>query len=346
MKVSIKNAVRLALATPSVAHYFVGSPGGGKTYAPYSIAKKAGYDTMIVSCQNIPAQDLAQLPVVQADGTVEFATPAMWKPRPKMCIILDELFKAPEDVVNAFLPLVYGSPRTFMGHTYDSDLIVIVTGNSAEFRVGDKEKPHMGNRMCRLEIADPTQDEALQTLLDMNVDSRVIAWVKAVPQAIVSFDAEAVKKPATELTHYFGWDPRYPMQKFTSMRALEMVSKQMQTAPSDLLQPAIAGIFGDKAAESLAFFLRELSVYVPLIDMVERPKTATIPKSIFDKRLTALTAAAGLTKTNWEPLLEYVARLPEEIQHIFRINACRKEVSTELIATTPKWAAEIMKVIA
>jgi hypothetical protein len=345
MKISIQNAIKLSLATPSVAHYYVGSPGVGKTYAPHSTFKKAGYTSLLVSCQNIPAEDLAALPIINEDKTVTFATPEMWKPRPKMAIILDELFKAPEEVVNAFLPLVYGSPRTFMGFTYPEDLIVVITGNSAEFRVGDKEKPHMGNRMCRLEIADPTQEEAIETLLNMKVDSRIISWVKAVPQAVVSFDAAAVKKPETELSHYLGYDPRYPMQKYTSMRALELVSKSMQTAPADLFQYAAAGIFGDKAANSLSMFLRELTEYVPLPDMVNSPTKAVIPASPFDKRMAALTAASGFDTDTWKPLLTYIRRMPEEIQHIFRLNACKKEVSMKLLASQPEWSKEVQKVI-
>jgi len=345
MKISIQKACELALASPLVSFHFEGSPGVGKTYAPYEILTAAGYDVEIVNCQNMLIEDMSRLPFINADKTVSFLSAEMWKPRPKRAFILDELFKAPEDVVNAFLPLAYGTPRTLMGNEYGQDTIVIVTSNSAEFRVGDKFRPHMGNRICTLQIADPSVQEAVTVMLNRGVDARIIKWVESCPQALVSYDSGASKKAETELSNYFGYDERYPRQKFVSMRALENVSHIIKTVPSDLLRIAVAGMIGDKAATSLSHFLLELGEFIPLSEMVNKPDTTKIPKQIFDQRIAALTAASGLDKKNWKALLTYANRLNAEIRHVFIHAAARKTVSMEIAAKHKEWSDEMIALL-
>lgn len=344
-KISIQDAVQLSMATPLVTYHYEGSPGVGKTYAPYEILTRAGYDVEIVNAQNMLIEDMSRLPTINDDKTVSFLCADTWRPRPKRAFIIDELFKAPEDVVNAFLPLAYGSPRTLMGNTYDDDTIVIITSNSAEFRVGDKFRPHMGNRICTLQIADPSVGEATTVMLNRGIDARIIRWVENCPQALVSYDPAAKTKADTELSNYFGYDERHPRQKFVSMRALENVSHIIKTVPSDFLRIAVAGLIGDKAATSLTHFLLELGEFVPLEHMVKDPENCRVPDKIFDQRIAALTAASGLDKTNWKALLQYANRLNPELKHVFLCSAARKTVSAELISSSKTWANEMMKLL-
>ena len=345
--VSIKTAIAIAAACPGLAYSFVGAPGCGKTFAtkaefesapktfatkaefefaPKTFATKAelearGYHVMLFSCQNIPIEDLAQLPIVDTKtGTATFAANAKWKPMPSgNVIILDELMKAPEDVFNAFNSLLYGKPRTFMGYEYPEDTIVIVTGNSAVFGAGDNLRPHHTNRMVNLTISDPTTDEALIVMTRLGFDARIIEWVQAVPRALVSYDPamQSAKVRADRLQTYFGYSESAPNAPFCSMRSLDQASvllKASDRLPAGGLHPALIGTIGVNAALSLVSFADGIAEFVTPAEIEKTPDTARVPKSPFDQRLAATTAAAIINTKNYAAVLRYVDRLHVDIR--------------------------------
>jgi len=342
-KLSIEQSAQAILACPAVTFSLEGPPGVGKTHGISAHLREAGYTVHIMPCQNIPAEDTAALPVVKKNGTVDFATPEMWHPAPKTAFILDELWKAPDDILNAFLPMVHGFPRTYMHHEYPEDTIVVVTGNAAEFRVGDKFKPHMGNRVVSIEVDDPTLAEATQVMLDRGVDARIIEWVRVNPQALKSFDPQAQTRPETELMNYYGYDQRHPKRKFCSMRSLELASNVIKSVPEGVRQSCLQGAIGQKAASNLEHFLRESAEFIPLADMVDG--TAKVPKQLFDRRLAAITAASGLDESNWKQLLKYAERLGSELKQVFLLNASRKKVSADLLVKSQTWRNELAVIL-
>jgi hypothetical protein len=321
----LQKALSNVLACPCVTAMLVGAPGVGKTHATAATLREAGYDVVVVNCQNLPVEDTAALPVVDKKSMLtKFTVPAHFRVRPKVAFVLDELLKAPEDVVNAFLPLAHG--RSFMGQQFDLDTPVIITANSSEFKVGDALRPHIANRVVQYKIDDPTPAEAERVMLDLNYDARIISWVGKVPSALVSFDPNMADKPDTETDFYFGYRPRQPRDPFCSMRSLELASAYLKAGITDA--ESLTGAIGKRAALSLAMYTKEIGVRVDPVDILSG--AAQVPANLFDCRMAGVTAASMLDTNNWGAVLAYVKRLPAEIQHLVARQVSLKKCCTTL----------------
>ena len=325
MSMPLNQALNNVFACPAVTYLLLGAPGVGKTTATINEALKRGKHVIRVDAQNIPSEDLARLPVLNKSKTaMTFAIPEMWTPRPNTVIVLDELLKAPDDTVNAFLPLLYG--KQLFGQQWPLETVVVVTSNSAEFRVGDKLQPHVLNRMVRLEIADPTPSEAEALMLDLGFDARIIKWTQQVPTSLVSYCAATASKPESENDFYFGYNPRQPREPFCSLRSLHTASQLLQAGITD--SDTLSGAIGKKAAHSLALYCREIRYFVQPAHILDG--SAKVPDNLFDCRMACITAVAIMDDKNWETVLNYIERLPAEIQSLACRAAARKSTLKDL----------------
>ena len=325
MSMPLNQALNNVFACPATTFLLLGAPGVGKTTATINEALKRGKHVIRVDAQNIPSEDLARLPVLNKSKTaMTFAIPEMWTSQPNTVIVLDELLKAPEDVVNAFLPLLHG--KQLFGQQWPEDTIVVVTSNSAEYRVGDKLQPHVLNRMVKLEISDPTASEAESLMLDLGFDSRIIRWCQQVPTSLVSYNADTASKPESENDFYFGYSPRSPREPFCSLRSLHTASQLLQAGITD--SDTLSGAIGKKAAHSLALYCKEIRSFVQPAHILDG--TAKVPDNLFDARMACITAVAIMDSGNWETVLNYIERLPAEIQSLACRAAARKSTLKDL----------------
>lgn len=337
MSMPLSQALNNVFACPAVTYLLLGAPGVGKTTATINEALKRGKHVIRVDAQNIPSEDLARLPVLNKSKTaMTFAIPKMWIPRPDTVIVLDELLKAPEDVVNAFLPLLHG--KQLFGQQWPLETIVVVTSNTAEFRVGDKLQPHVLNRMVRLEISDPTASEAEELMLDLGFDARIIRWCQQVPTSLVSYCAATASKPESELDFYFGYNPRQPREPFCSLRSLHTASQLLQAGITD--SETLSGAIGKKAAHSLALYCREIRYFVQPAHILDG--SAKVPDNLFDARMACITAVAIMDSSNWETVLNYIEKLPAEIQSLACRAAARKSTLKDLCLNR-RWGAWVLK---
>lgn len=334
----LNTAVSKIFSTPAVTFSLIGPPGSGKTSAPIAHAKALGMNVIRVDCANLPAEDLAQLPVLSDNKqTMHFAIPDKWVPKPNTFIILDELFKASDDTINAFLPLVHG--KMLFGQKWPDETVVCVTANSAEFKVGDKLQPHSLNRLVALHIDDWSPAEALSLMLDLGFDARVIGWAEKVPSALVSYDAEAANKPESESDFYFGYSPKYPRRPFCSMRSLETASRLLQAGNTD--SETLAGAIGKKAAASLSLFTREAQTFIDPKHILDG--TAKAPTHLFDQRQAATTAVAILDNKSWKACLEFIQKLQPEAQ-LVAFNLISVKSNMSLVLAKREFNAWVAKV--
>lgn len=349
-QITLDRALAAITAVPSIAYSLSGSPGVGKTFKTASRLRAAGYKVDVIACQNMIAEDMAMLPRVNKNGTVSFLPNEMWAPvvGEKRAFILDELFKAHEDVVNSFLGLLFGKPHTMQGFTYPEDTVVVTTSNPTVFGAGDTLRPHHINRMVNFEISDPSTAEAKKDMIDLGFDARVIAWAEQEPAALCSYSQEQQKKPESELSHYFGYLERHPKQSFCSMRSMEIASRLMASTilPTETLRTALEGCIGANAAYSLSTYVAGNAVLVSVHDMIETPDTALVPDLLFDQRIAALTAAASLTRTNWKPLFQYAKRLHPDVYRSVFLGAVQSRESHNVMNVIPAYNREFITAFA
>lgn len=337
----LNTALSKVFACPDVTFMLIGAPGSGKTSAPIHHAHQMGKHVIRVNAQNMPAEDLARLPVLSDDKqTMQFAFPELFKPRANTMILLDELLKANEEVINAFLPLIHG--KELFDVKWPDDLIVVITANSAEFKVGDRLQPHVLNRVVPLYIEDHSSDSALALMLDRGYDARITGWVEKTPSALVSYDPDLAQKPDTEVEFYFGYSPKHPRRPFCSVRSLETASKLLKAGITD--SESLAGAIGAKAAKHLAAFCTDASVWIDPKSILDG--TAEAPANMFDQRQAAITAVALMDKGTWQPCLDFIKKLSPEVQLVahrfFSVKPSAQKLITERALN--RWIVEVGRV--
>lgn len=334
MQLSI--AINRAVVNPRTTYLFIGAPGIGKTFATKAAFEALGYDTRVVSCQSIPDEDIAAMPEIK-DGVTHMRPNAHWVPRgdKPMAIILDEYAKATSTVKNSLTPLLHGFPRTFQGIEYPSNTVVVVTSNPPGFGLGDRLKPHEINRMCVLNIDDPTYEDAESTMLNLKFDARIIEWARAVPAALISYLPEMTGATAKESTLYFGWRADKPTAPFTSMRALHNVSHIMATVDkvTKEVREEIAGAIGQGAAQSLCSYLADIGARIDVKAVLSAPEKAKIPKDLMPQRAAAVMLAMHTTPDTFAKINTYVERMHEDVYMVYLRSLTRMNGYSSLLLT-------------
>lgn len=354
---TIREAAK-AIQKTKTAMLIEGMPGCGKTEGTRAELINAGYRVQIIACQNIPSEDVARFPIIDQDTkTVTWADDLRWNmgstddkdPRP-VAYILDELFKAAQPVIDAFLPLVHTS-REFAGRKYRDDTRVAVTANPVSMRLGDKRQSHMTNRMIQLKVDNPNLETARQVMIDCQYDGRIIEWVGENSHALVSYQPElATKSAATELANYYGWTASDPSAAFCSLRSMQAASDVLkgnyprEGEKSPILQELLAGAIGPKAAASLTQYLNHAEGFVSIEDILANPERAPLSKSLLSQRATLLGVVGAINQANWEALLCYVDRMHKEVQSMMgRMLMYRSD--TNVIGSIPQLSAKVINQI-
>jgi hypothetical protein len=329
---NLSQAIASIAAHPDVTFLVTSAPGQGKTQGICAeLAKR--YHVVLADTQNMPAEDMAQLPVVKG-STTTFASNVFWKPHDAKptAYVLDELGKAQPDVQNALIPLISGKPRRVQGYTLRPNDIVCVLSNDGTLALGDKFKSHHYNRMVQIHVEPPTVAEALPIMTMLGFDARIVEWVSRTPSALCSFDATAQSKNAAENQTYFGLYTAKPAQAYCSMRSLEEASKLLKDSSDAVLtNELLQGCIGKPAALSLSHFLKDIGEFVDPRRMEADPMTCPVPKSLFDQRLAMLGLASHIGKLNYKPMLQYLARYPKDLQFVALTTAAKRADHMELI---------------
>lgn len=100
----------------------------------------------------------------------------------------------------------------------------------------------------------------------------------------------------------------------------------------DLLLEEGAGMVGVPAIEDFLSWIKVQTDVPTLDEIVKSPTTALVPVSPDAIMLALYMAAAGMTKKNAEPVIDYVLRLPPEMHGTFAMAALRRD---KTLATAP-----------
>jgi len=90
----------------------------------------------------------------------------------------------------------------------------------------------------------------------------------------------------------------------------------------------LAGAIGRKAAHSLSLYCREIRSFVKPADILAG--TAQAPDNLFDARMAAITAVSIMDLDNWGVVLDYIEKLPAEVQAVAFKASARKSSLKDL----------------
>lgn len=344
---SLNQAANLIINTGAHVTYLVeGNMGWGKTSTMKMFKQHYGEDAfnyITVDCTQLDVGDV-QIPAVDnVDGVTRYLPNEMFvgtndKP---MFICFDELGKASRPVQNACLPIML--ERRVGNRKLHPDSRVFATTNLGAEGVGDTLQSHARDRMSILEVRKPTGEEWIGWGLNNNINPALLAFANETEQLFQDF--RDVKSPSD---NPYIFHPKEQRSKFVTGRGLEFASHILnareKTQDELATQAAIAGVIGPRAAADLV-------AYVTLADKL--PSYASIQADPMHARLpvdspaamcmTVWNCVAKVTMDDFENVLQYVCRLPLEIQSMYATELVRMRSKQAMAVRNRKFSEWVAK---
>ena len=330
-RVTIKE---LRALIPMVAHEITpvikSEPGCGKTSLLAMISEDNGdkwrkvgddypedkYDYIYVDC---PVKDMSDIGMTipnHQSKTLEYYTASLFKMqsgKPKI-ILLDEFMKAPKLLQVIFTRLML--ERCVGDDPLPSGSMVFGTSNNESDGVGDTMLAHAANRVMITHMAKPSVNDWLEWATDKGISRVIRAFVAMYPRVLKSYlDDGQEDNP-------YIFKPSSPVLSFCSPRSLaksDVVVRQADRIPENVLSNALAGIIGRSAANDMATFVVMEKSVVDVRNVVKDPMGIAVPKDIAAQVMVMFQAVDTLdTQDDLSAFMKFVNRIEsEEVQSIF-----------------------------
>lgn len=336
--VSHDQAARLIAFTPDVRFFLVGEPGIGKSSILSKVIQLLDNPDKptvgaYIDCSTLDLGDTA-MPVINRDLRVtEYYPNARFKLHEKgvrRAIMLDELTKAMGPVHNMLIPTLESSnPRLgdlFLNTGEDGD-IVFATGNLGSDGVGDNMKSHVKNRLVRLHVRKPTQEEWLYWAVDNDIDPIMLAFVNSRADL---FDSYTDYSNPEDIKNHHIFNPYVQQDAFFTPRSAETASRILQRRDvypdRQSLEAALQGAIGKPTATDLMAFVQYQDELPAWDSIISNPTTADVPEKSGAQSVVIYNAISKVTDETASALMLYLRRFAPEWQCVFAVT----------IAKTPK----------
>lgn len=330
-QVSIKELRQLI---PMVAHEITpiikSEPGCGKTSLLGMISEDNGdkwrkpgdnypedkYDYVYVDC---PVKDMSDIGMTipnHQSKTLEYYVADLFRlgnSRPKI-VLLDEFMKAPKLLQVIFTRLML--ERMVGDVPLPSGSLVFGTSNNESDGVGDTMLAHAGNRVMILHMAKPNVPDWLEWATAKGVSRIIRSFVAMYPRCLRSY-----RDDGQEDNPYI-FKPNSPALSFCSPRSLaksDVVVRNADKLPDNVLVNALAGTIGASAAKDMATFVAMEKTLTDVKNVIKDPKGVPVPKDIAGQVMVMFQAIDTLeTQDELSAFMEFVNRIEsEEVQSIF-----------------------------
>ena len=313
---------------------FQGEPGIGKSSMLSMLSDEIGIEPRYIDCALL---DLGDLQMPKVTDSVTFLPNKMFVGDKPLLVMLDEIGKAMRPVQNALLTLLL--EKRIGNHKLPEGSIVFGTTNLSTDGVGDKMEAHAKNRVTFLKVDKPDSDSWLGWGMDNNIEPAVMAWVKEYPHCLASYT------DGGEADNPYIYYPTKQQAAFVTPRSLAHAShivQQRESLDDTTLIAALSGTIGESAARDMQAFLKVADSLPPFKVIIEKPDTTPVPDSPIASVILALGAVMRVDTSNINKWMEYLVRLPREVQFLFVQNAMRSK-SARVLATAKNfttWARE------
>lgn len=294
------------------------SPGMGKSSLAMEIAAENRLRYVDVRVSQLTPEDFMGLPMraIAPDGTllpkgefvpfsdmfpvegVPLPLDAQGEPMNGWLLNLDEFNSGNRAIQAASYKLVLDR---FAGQRKLHDMcFVMAAGNLKTDRaIVNDLSTAMQSRLIHLEMHVDKEDW-LAWAFKKGIDHRITGYINYQP------------------AHLHDFDPDHQDNTFPCPRTWEFVSKLIQGETDlDELQPTICGAIGKGVGVQFVHFAAEYQNLPTITEIINDPKKARYPTELSTRFATISHLMEHINKTNSKPVIEYMARFPEEEQVIF-----------------------------
>ena len=266
----LSNAARVIMTgwehNPTMTFYLESEPGAGKTDVAKQIARKMGYDHLLVRPSDRDSSDILGIPDLAAmadERVVRWVPPAeLWSidashEEAKTVLIIDELSDCNVAVQNVLCGLI--NDRHTANVKVHPDVRIIATGNRVQDKSGaGRIVTKLGNRVMRLPITVDREDWKAWAY-NNGISPTLIAFLTLRDELLSKFDPQNFSNPTPR-----SWEKLD--------RTLPWGSVDMNT-----WMVAAGGLVGEEAAGEYTNFLKLLPEMPDINAIIADPGSAKIP---------------------------------------------------------------------
>jgi hypothetical protein len=321
--VTLKQAAQLIIAVPENRFLLQGEMGSGKssimTYFKTALPR---HHLAYIDCASMDLGDAA-LPAADHELKVmEYYTNKrfMMHTGEPVCLMLDELGKAPGPVMNMFHPLLEVNNPRIGNVPLPAGSYVFATTNLLSEGLGDNLKAHTRNRMSVVQVSKAGADEWLAWAAMNDIDPVVMAWVDRFPHALASFTDDG------QTDNPYINNPKKVQLACVTGRSLQLASniiKRRDQFDSDSLIVALSGTIGESAARDMQAFIAYQDQLPSWDSILASPTTAKVPSSPGACAVLVYGAISKVDRANFSKVMEYLKRFDAEWQATFAISIAK-----------------------
>lgn len=328
-----------------ITHMVRGHMGCGKTSIMKMLRQHFGdaYNYVTVDCTQLDVGDV-QIPGVNSNGqTMRFLPNEMFvgdgtKP---MIIMFDEFGKAPRNIQNVCLPVML-ERRVGMHYLHPQSIVFCTTNLSGE-GVGDTIQAHAMDRMSDIEVRKPNAEEWIGWGLNNNINPAMLAWAKETTAIFQDF--RQVRSPSD---NPYIFHPKEQRSKFVTCRGLEFASHVLnaRTRIDDeyATQADLSGILGPRGAADLMAYVLLADKLPTFQSIADAPMQALLPMdSPAAMCMVVWTCVGRVDQATFENTLQYITRLPLEIQALYASELMRMRSKQAMATKNRKFTEWVAK---
>jgi len=317
----VKHLIQTLKALVSVKRpvYLTGAPGGGKTSVAQQVAEDMDMAFIHVHMPNQLVEDFGVPDMGSQDDVFGYKLPKKWMvdpDRPTM-ICLDDRGQCGTDIQKIIANII--DARELHGHYFPESVAFVSTGNRIEDRAGvNRVLSHLADRETELEF-DVHLDDWCSWAIGEGVHPSVISFIRFRPGLLHEFDPQRPKNPT----------PRSWVKGVSSI--IDVVSPEVE-------YDCFKGAIGEGAAAEFVGF-RRIERSLPNIDnLLLHPETTAVPEDPATLYAISGAIAHKATNANFERVIKYANRMPQEFGVLTVSYATRKDDSLASSAAFTKWA--------
>ena len=334
---SIARAIDICIAA-DIVPYVEGPPGIGKSDCVRQAFARANlyhdpalHDFRVSQCDPTDANGFPFMVEGRSEYMPPKAFPLEGDPIPEgydgFGIFLDELSSGTPAVQAAFYKIILD--RAVGGKKLHPKARIVAAGNRMQDRaVANRIGTALRTRMANFEMVVDKTEWIEDYAEPHGIDERIISHV--------GFDDDAL----------YRFDPNSPEPTFPCPRTWAFADRLIKADPDVATDAAmLSSVLGEGRAVSFVSFVK-LFTQLPDPDMLFMdPKNAPLPKELSMQYAIAMMLARKLDRQNVVTGIEYVERLPMDLQVMLMKTAVKKTPDITLATAYKHWAAKNAKAL-
>lgn len=318
-----------------------GPPGVGKSSVIRQVATARGIGLIDLRLSQLDAVDLRGIPSVLATGKTHWNQPTFLPTEGEGILFLDEINLGAPSVMAAGYQLVLD--RKLGDYELPPGWIVLAAGNRTQDRTNVQQmSTALKNRFVHLDY-EVNLDDWCDWALRNGVHVSVLSFIRFRPTMLNMFDAPLNGDDADKRRQA---QAMKDANAFATPRSWEFMSKMVTQQPDPEVEyDLFCGTVGEGAAAEFMGYLKYYRDLPNLDALLMNPSKTNVPSEPATLYALSTGLAAKATDDNFDRVVQYALRMPQEFQVLLMKDAVTRSESLTNTKAFNEWTVKNSNVL-